>query len=110
MAPSDGPMSLDTIINQMTAANSPTTLNHTLCNGLLKESPNTILTSALPGAQDPLSVFDMCQNTIGVLYIMWVCAAHLYHAYRSIGNWKVCMVVADEHPTTAVDTYPGVLS
>ena len=43
MAPSDGPMSLDTIINQMTAANSPTTLNHTLCNGLPKESPNTIL-------------------------------------------------------------------
>ena len=70
MAPSDGPMSLDTIINQITTANSPAALNHTLRNGLPKESRDTILASALPGAQDPLSVLYMCQNTISVLYIM----------------------------------------
>ena len=70
MAPSDGPMSLDTIINQITTANSPATLNHTLHNGLPKESHDAILKSTLPGTQDPLSILDMCQNTISMLYIM----------------------------------------
>ena len=72
MAPtwSDGPMSLDTILNQITTSNNPAALNHTLRNAIPKESRDTILASALPGAQDPLSVLDMRQNTIGVLYIM----------------------------------------
>jgi COP9 signalosome complex subunit 3 len=70
MAPSDASVSLDSIINQITTSNNPAALNHNLRNAIPKESRDTILSSPLAGGQDPLTVLDMRQNTLGVLYIM----------------------------------------
>ena len=70
MAPSDSSVSLDNIINQITTSNNILVLNHTLRNAIPKESRDTIFSSPLAGGQDPLSVLDMKQNTLGVLYIM----------------------------------------
>ncbi|KAJ7146448.1 hypothetical protein C8R44DRAFT_600063 [Mycena epipterygia] len=68
MAPDS--LSLDRILNEITTTNNLGALNHTLKNGLPKESRETILSSPLASGQDPLSVLDMRQNTLGVLYIM----------------------------------------
>jgi hypothetical protein len=43
-------MSLDTILNQITTSSKPAALNHTLHNAIQKESHDTILAGALPGA------------------------------------------------------------
>jgi len=69
MAPSDASVSLDSIINEITTANNASML-HMLRNAIPKESRETILSSTLAGGQDPLTVLDMRQNTLGVLYIM----------------------------------------
>ncbi|KAF7347207.1 PCI domain-containing protein [Mycena venus] len=68
MAPDS--LSLDRILNDITTTNNLQALNHTLKNGLPKESRETILSSPLASGQDPLSVLDLRQNTLGVLYIM----------------------------------------
>ncbi|KAJ6482194.1 hypothetical protein C8R47DRAFT_1134278 [Mycena vitilis] len=68
MAPDS--LSLDRILNDITTTNNLGALNHTLKNGLPKESRETILSSPLASGQDPLIVLDMRQNTLGVLYIM----------------------------------------
>ncbi|KAF5383247.1 hypothetical protein D9615_004842 [Tricholomella constricta] len=70
MAPQPAPESLDSILTQITTSNSPGALNHTLRNALPKESRDTILASALASGQDPLSVLDVRENTLGVLYIL----------------------------------------
>jgi COP9 signalosome complex subunit 3 len=63
-------LSLDRLLTEITTTNNFSTLNHTLKNGLPKESRETILSSALASGQDPLMILDMRQNTLGVLYIM----------------------------------------
>ncbi|KAJ7447159.1 hypothetical protein FB451DRAFT_1290471 [Mycena latifolia] len=68
MAPDS--LSLDRILNEITTTNNLAALNHTLKNGLPKESRETILSSALASGQDPLAILDMRQNTLGVLYIL----------------------------------------
>ncbi|KAF8215703.1 hypothetical protein K438DRAFT_1954409 [Mycena galopus ATCC 62051] len=68
MAPDS--LSLDRILNEITTTNNLQALNLTLKNGLPKESRETILSSPLASGQDPLSVLDLRQNTLGVLYIM----------------------------------------
>ncbi|KAJ7135304.1 hypothetical protein C8R46DRAFT_1114206 [Mycena filopes] len=68
MAPDS--LSLDRILNEITTTTNLASLNHTLRNGLPKESRETILSSPLASAQDPLLVLDMRENTLGVLYIM----------------------------------------
>ncbi|KAJ7508411.1 hypothetical protein B0H11DRAFT_1964831 [Mycena galericulata] len=68
MAPES--LSLDRILGEITTTNNILALNHTLKNGLPKESRETILSSPLASGQDPLSVLDLRQNTLGVLYIM----------------------------------------
>lgn len=69
MAP-DNYTSLDTILNQITTSNSSAALAHTLRNAIPKEARETILSSMLSGGQDPLSVLDVRQNTLGVLWIL----------------------------------------
>ncbi|KAJ7207529.1 hypothetical protein GGX14DRAFT_455661 [Mycena pura] len=68
MAPDS--LSLDRILHEITTTNNLQALNHTLKNGLPKESRETILSSPLAGGQDPLAILDLRQNTLGVLYIM----------------------------------------
>ncbi|KAJ7064715.1 hypothetical protein C8F01DRAFT_1080997 [Mycena amicta] len=64
-------ISLDRILNEITTTNNLSALNHTLKNSLPKESRDTILSSPLASGQDPLTVLDLRQNTLGVLYILW---------------------------------------
>ncbi|KAJ7696758.1 hypothetical protein B0H17DRAFT_929048 [Mycena rosella] len=68
MAPDS--LSLDRILNEITTTNNLGALNHTLKNGLPKESRETILSSGLASGQDPLAILDLRQNTLGVLYIL----------------------------------------
>ncbi|KAJ7126567.1 hypothetical protein C8R43DRAFT_1028476 [Mycena crocata] len=68
MAPDS--LSLDRILTEITTTNNLAALNHTLKNGLPKESRETILSSPLASGQDPLTVLDLRQNTLGVLYIL----------------------------------------
>ncbi|KAJ7644431.1 hypothetical protein FB45DRAFT_784475 [Roridomyces roridus] len=68
MAPDS--LSLDRILTEITTTNNLPALNHTLKNGLPKESRETILSSPLASGQDPLLVLDLRQNTLGVLYIL----------------------------------------
>ncbi|KAG5641555.1 hypothetical protein DXG03_004782 [Asterophora parasitica] len=70
MAPQSAPESLDSILTQITTSTKPATLNQILRNALPKESRDTILASALGSGQDPLSVLDVRENTLGVLYIL----------------------------------------
>ncbi|KAG6860267.1 hypothetical protein C0995_013511 [Termitomyces sp. Mi166 len=67
MAPSE---SLDTILSLITTSNNASALNHTLRTNLSKESRDTILASTLSSGQDPLTVLDMRENTLGVLWIL----------------------------------------
>jgi COP9 signalosome complex subunit 3 len=69
MAP-DTFSSLDTILTQITTSNSAVALNHTLRNSLPKDARDTILSSVLASGQDPLTVLDMRENTLGVLFIL----------------------------------------
>ncbi|EDR06883.1 uncharacterized protein LACBIDRAFT_294631 [Laccaria bicolor S238N-H82] len=69
MAPGDL-TSIDQVVHQITTANSIPALNATLRNGLPKDTRDHILASVLPGGQDPLSVLDVKENTLGVLYIL----------------------------------------
>jgi len=67
MAPDN---SLDRVLNDITTSNNITALNHSLRNGLPKESRDAILAGALTSGIDPLAVLDMRVHTLGVLYIM----------------------------------------
>ncbi|KAH0578339.1 hypothetical protein H2248_003953 [Termitomyces sp. 'cryptogamus'] len=67
MAPSE---LLDTILNQITNSDNAQTLHHILRTNLSKDSRDTILASLLPSGQDPLTVLDMRENTLGVLWIL----------------------------------------
>ncbi|CAK5265621.1 unnamed protein product [Mycena citricolor] len=63
-------LSLDRILHEITTSTNLQALNSTLKNGLPKESRETILSSPLGSGQDPLSVLDVRQNTLGVLYLL----------------------------------------
>ncbi|KAF7302354.1 PCI domain-containing protein [Mycena chlorophos] len=63
-------MSLDRILQEITTTTNVAALNQTLKNSLPKESRDTILSSALASGQDPLSILDARQNTLGALYIL----------------------------------------
>ncbi|KAJ7722564.1 hypothetical protein DFH07DRAFT_856847 [Mycena maculata] len=81
MAPDS--LSLDRILGEITTTNNLSALNHTLKNGLPKESRETILSSPLASGQDPLSVLDLRQNTLGVLYIL---SARLHATNAPVGG------------------------
>jgi COP9 signalosome complex subunit 3 len=70
MAPGDPVPSLDHILHHIVTSNNPPALNHTIRSSLPKDVRDTILASALTTGQDPLSVLDVWENTLGMLYIM----------------------------------------
>lgn len=67
MAPDN---SLDRVLNDITTSNNPHALNHSIRNGLPKDSRDAILAEAMVSGIDPLTVLDMRVHTLGVLYIM----------------------------------------
>jgi COP9 signalosome complex subunit 3 len=71
---SEGSHSIDNVVDQITNSNNISALNHGIRHALPKEIRETVLASALSSGQDPLSVLDVRENTLGVLYIMQVFA------------------------------------
>ncbi|KIK68564.1 hypothetical protein GYMLUDRAFT_36025 [Collybiopsis luxurians FD-317 M1] len=80
MAPDS--QSTDGLVHQITTTNNLEALAHTLRTpgGSGKEVREFILASSLSSGQDPLSVLDLRNNTLGVLYIL---SARLYVLYSS---------------------------
>ncbi|KAG6905592.1 hypothetical protein DXG01_001811, partial [Tephrocybe rancida] len=101
MAPTE---SLDTILTQITTSNNATALNHSLRTNLPKESRDTILASTLSSGQDPLTVLDMRENTLGVL---WILAARLSTNTSNAPSWALvqefCHTFIPEHARLAPD-------
>jgi hypothetical protein len=69
---SNDSQSLDGIVQQITTTTNFNTLLQTLRTALPKEARDVILASSLSSGQDPLSVLDVRENTLGVLYILCV--------------------------------------
>ena len=69
---SNDSQSLDGIVQQITTTTNFNTLLQTLKTALPKEARDVILASSLSSGQDPLSVLDVRENTLGVLYILCV--------------------------------------
>lgn len=76
MAPDN--QSIDGLVQQITASNNIEALGHTLRTpgGSGKDVREFILASPLSSGQDPLSVLDLRNNTLGVLYILYVASFH----------------------------------
>ncbi|KAL0958361.1 hypothetical protein HGRIS_000503 [Hohenbuehelia grisea] len=70
MTPTEASTALDSLVAQIVASNNYPALEHTIRNGLPKDSRETILASALSSGQDPLTVLDLRAHTLGVLYII----------------------------------------
>ncbi|KAF9527660.1 hypothetical protein CPB83DRAFT_768181 [Crepidotus variabilis] len=64
------PIFSDAIINQITTAQTPTTLQNFFKTGVSKEVREALLVSFLSTGQDPLSILDVRTHTLGVLYIL----------------------------------------
>lgn len=64
------PPSLDVVVVEITNANNYSQLSHSLRTFAPNDVRDTILAGSLSNGQDPLTVLDMTQHTIGVLYIL----------------------------------------
>ena len=62
--------SLDVVIVEITNANNYSQLSHSLRTFAPNDVRDTILAGSLTNGQDPLTVLDIAQHTIGVLYIL----------------------------------------
>ncbi|KDQ60436.1 hypothetical protein JAAARDRAFT_32856 [Jaapia argillacea MUCL 33604] len=64
------PLSLDTLISEITSPTSFPALAHLLKSFAPKDVRDVILGSTLSGGGDPLDVLDVVSNTLGVLWIL----------------------------------------
>lgn len=64
------PPSLDVVVVEITTANNYSQLSHTLRTFAPSEVRDAILSGPLTNGQDPLTVLDISQHTVGVLYIL----------------------------------------
>jgi len=64
--------SLDVVVVEITNANNYSQLSHSLRTFAPNDVRDTILSGPLTNGQDPLTVLDIAQHTIGVLYILCV--------------------------------------
>lgn len=63
--------SLDVVVVEITNANNYAQLSHSLRTFAPNDVRDTILAGPLTNGQDPLTVLDVAQHTIGVLYILY---------------------------------------
>ena len=66
--------SLDVVVVEITTAKTSSflQLNHSLRTFAPNDVRDTILAGPLTNGQDPLTVLDIAQHTIGVLHILYV--------------------------------------
>lgn len=62
--------SLDIVVVEITNTNNYSQLSHTLRTFAPNDVRDTLLAGPLTNGQDPLTVLDIVQHTIGVLYIL----------------------------------------
>ena len=81
-------LSIDRVLTEITSTNNISALNQTLRGFTPKDARESILSSLLPGGQDPLGVLDIQRNTLGILYILYgldlvdlVCVSSIYHSF-----------------------------
>ncbi|KAH8115983.1 hypothetical protein DFH11DRAFT_1876551 [Phellopilus nigrolimitatus] len=63
-------VSLDSVLGEITTTQDDVQLNNVLRNYATKETREMIYASFLAGGQDPLSVLDVQNNTLGYLYLL----------------------------------------
>jgi len=68
--PGDHTNAVEGLIQEIAGATSPSALNARLKDFKPKEAREQLLASILPSGEDPLSLLDPEQNTIGCLYIL----------------------------------------
>ncbi|KAH8076002.1 hypothetical protein BXZ70DRAFT_963485 [Cristinia sonorae] len=95
-------VTLDQIVQEITTTDDAKVLNDKLRHLSPRESRDTILSGALTGGQDPLSVLDPERNTIGCLYIL---AARLHATPAQAPSMRVveefCSRFTPEHARLA---------
>ncbi|KAG6876430.1 hypothetical protein C0993_003191 [Termitomyces sp. T159_Od127] len=100
--------SLETIVKQITTSSNAAALLSAL-RSLPRDSRDAILASTLEGGQDPLTVLDMRENTLGVL---WILAARLTVATAAPPPWALvqefCHTFVPEHARLAPDRVTAV--
>lgn len=62
--------SLDVVVVEITNTNNYSQLSHSLRTFAPNDVRDTILAGPLSNGQDPLTVLDIAQHTIGVLHIL----------------------------------------
>lgn len=84
MAPDS--QSIDGLVQQITTSNNLEALAHTLRSpaASAKDVREFILASPLSSGQDPLTVLDLRNNTLGVLYILYVASFFNWHLISSL--------------------------
>ena len=68
--PQSSQQSLESLLEDIVGATDFATLNQHLESFDAPNVRDAILSSALPGGQDPLSILDFHNNTLGVLHIV----------------------------------------
>lgn len=63
--------SLDVVVVEIVNAKNYSQLSHSLRTFAPNDVRDTILAGPLTNGQDPLTVLDIAQHTIGVLYILY---------------------------------------
>jgi COP9 signalosome complex subunit 3 len=63
--------SLDVVVVEITNANNYSQLSHSLRTFAPNDVRDTILAGPLTNGQDPFTVLDIAQHTVGVLHILY---------------------------------------
>ena len=63
---------IDVLLSQLTAPNTGINALSNLLKNVIRETRETVLSSFLSNGQDPLMLLDVRNNTLAVLYILWV--------------------------------------
>jgi COP9 signalosome complex subunit 3 len=61
---------LDAVVVEITNANNYSQLSHSLRTFAPNDVRDTILAGPLANGHDPLTVLDIAQHTVGILYIL----------------------------------------
>lgn len=97
-------VSLGSIVTTITSASSPSQLNQYLRSCASKDVREVLLASILPGSQDPLTLLNVRDHTLGMLYIL---SARLHTVASDKPLWHhvegFCRDFIPEHARVAPD-------
>jgi hypothetical protein len=86
-------ISLGSIVATINSTSNPSQLNQYLRSCASKDVREVLLASILPGNQDPLTLLNVRDHTLGILYILWVSLIGMFHyAHRSFEGLRDCIL------------------